>query len=87
MDTKILEQREKKQRQVKALLASGKKYTAIQINQECHTADAHKLISVLRQKGLPIRDMIISKTTGTKVYWLDTSCVDTQLSIFDVIGE
>lgn len=87
MDTKILEQRENKQRQVKALLASGKKYTAIQINQECHTADAHKIISVLRSKGLPIRDMIISKTTGTKVYWLDTSCVDTQLSIFDVIGE
>ena len=89
MDNKEIERRERKLRRVVELLAQGHKVTALQINQYVVSSDARKMISVLRQKGYPIKDMIIDRTSRTKVYYLDfelaakkRGCIGKQLNLF-----
>lgn len=54
---------------VRKLFLSGGKFTAKEINSLCHTNDARKLISVLRNKeGWKIEDSRLPN--GCKIYWL-----------------
>ncbi len=54
---------------VRKLFLSGGKFTAKEINSLCHTNDARKLISVLRNKeGWQIEDCRLPN--GCKLYWL-----------------
>lgn len=54
---------------VRKLFLSGGKFTAKEINYLCHTNDARKLISVLRNnEGWQIEDCRLSN--GCKMYWL-----------------
>ena len=54
---------------IKQYFLDGEKGTAIDINQECFTGDARKVISDLRKQGWKIRDKVIRGTQ--KLYWLD----------------
>ena len=54
---------------VRKLFLSGGKYRAVDVNRLCHTNDARKLISVLRNKeGWNIVDCRMPD--GCKLYWL-----------------
>lgn len=59
-----------KTKEVRELLLKGERFTAIEINQICYTGDARKCISVLRQKGMNIKDEVIDNR-GTKLYWYE----------------
>ena len=43
--------------------------TAIHLNTLFNTSDARKIISVLREKGMNIKDKVIDQRNGTKIYW------------------
>nr|DAQ34875.1 MAG TPA: helix-turn-helix domain protein [Caudoviricetes sp.] len=54
---------------VRKLFLSGGKFTAKEVNLLCHTNDARKLISTLRNdEGWKIEDIRLSN--GCKLYWL-----------------
>lgn len=63
-------EKKSKKKSVKALLLTGERLTAIEINQLCYTGDARKCISDLRKGGMDIKDMKIDNN-GTKIYWYD----------------
>lgn len=54
---------------VKRWFLLGNKGTAIEINNECSTGDARKIISDLRAHGWNIQDVRICGLQ--KLYWLD----------------
>lgn len=54
---------------VKNYFLAGYKGTAIEINNECFTGDARKIISYLRAQGWNIRDIRVCGLQ--KLYWLD----------------
>lgn len=54
---------------VRKLFLTGGKFTAKEVNLLCHTNDARKLISTLRNdEGWKIEDIRLSN--GCKLYWL-----------------
>ena len=53
---------------IKALFRSGKKFTAMRINQLTGSNDGRKVISELRRSGWNIKDIRLSN--GCKLYWL-----------------
>lgn len=56
-------------KRVKSYFLLGNKGTAIEINNECFTGDARKIISDLRAQGWKIMDVRIRGLQ--KIYWLD----------------
>ncbi len=55
---------------VRKLFLGGGKFTAVQVNELCHTNDARKIISDLRNKeGWNIMDVRLDDQR--KIYWLD----------------
>lgn len=56
-------------KRVKSYFLLGNKGTAIEINNECFTGDARKIISDLRAQGWKIEDVRIHGLQ--KLYWLD----------------
>ena len=78
-----MKNRENKEQQLLEQLLTGKRFTAIQMNMAINTSDTRKYISVLRRKGHIIRDEVVDKETGTKVYWLEQEKErGTQLTLF-----
>ena len=63
---------------IRGLFNSGNKYTAKQINALIGFNDSRKVISVLRQEGMDIRD--IRTQNRTKIYWYEPDI--NQLSLF-----
>lgn len=71
---------------IKQLFKSGRKLTAIEINEITHSNDARKVISTLRADGWNIQD--IRFPDNRKLYWLVEP--DRQLPLFkdkEVINE
>jgi len=62
---------------IRSLFESGEKFTAIEINRIVGTNDARKVISVLRNEGMPIKDARIDN--GCKLYWLGSDQVQTSI--------
>lgn len=70
-------------RQVRAIFLSGRKVTAVELNEEIGFNDARKVISTLRNnEGWNIRDIRLDD--GRKLYWLKSD--DRQLSLFGTKG-
>lgn len=51
------------------IFLSGRKITALKLNQELNTNDARKIISDLRKEGMKISDIFLDN--GRKLYWLE----------------
>lgn len=68
---------------VKALLSSGEKLTAVEINRITSSNDARKVISTLRSEGWNIVDLRLPD--NRKLYWLESSI--NQLELFMKGGE
>jgi len=56
---------------IRSLFNGGGKYTARQLNALCGFNDSRKVISVLRQEGMNIRDLRLENQC--KIYWLEVS--------------
>lgn len=64
---------------IRGLFNSGNKYTAKQLNALIGFNDSRKVISVLRQDGMNIRDLRLEN--HCKLYWLE---VDKNQLTFDL---
>lgn len=63
---------------VRRIFLSGRKVTAIQINDEVGSNDARKIISNLRKQGMDIKDVRL--VGGQKLYWLEPDARQKALS-------
>lgn len=63
---------------IRSLFNSGYKYTAKELNALIGFNDARKVISVLRQEGMNIKDIRLENQC--KLYWLEAD--NNQLSLF-----
>ena len=75
---------ETKKRQLRNLLQRGGKYTAIELNEIIVSSDARKIISILRNEGWSIKDLILDDG-HTKLYWITED--KRQLSLFTNEGD
>lgn len=70
-------------RQARSIFLSGRKVTAVELNEEIGFNDARKVISTLRNnEGWNIQDFRLDD--GRKLYWLKSD--DRQLSLFGTKG-
>lgn len=70
-------------KEIRRLFLTGRRFSAMELNELAFTGDSRKVISVLRSRGWDIRDRWVDGTR--KEYWLHL--VDKrQLSLFDEEG-
>lgn len=65
-----MEQQQTNLQRVKSALESGLKLSVISVLNLCHTIDARKYFSILRQQGMNIKSEWVQKGKKSyKIYW------------------